>query len=299
MNNKSPYYYPHFKYGQVKLALLSEKHDLEVKNGKTPSLLLTTARMIGQIYHVFFIDKFQIERFDSLIVGGDALISLISALKLCSTGKRVLIYRNEPWDLPSGLGELFKMRHDMYDENIARYIENTLGISKKSKNIGELIESICTKIKETEKITGGSVMIIDNFSIYSDNTKTSNSKEGRYFWVDLSSNNKENSDWRSIYMSLRRLRISPPYKINVKKRSIRPVLIIEAKEIVITSVTCNKFYNDIHDIFTYIAGGQKKLTDYSKFSLKDRLLDVISSLSVEKMIADSELRNKYKETIHD
>lgn len=277
------------------MAILCEKHDLEIKYGKSPSKLNLILRMLNQLPHLYLTDKFSIESFEHIIAGGDIVLNLISAIQLCKDGDRVLIYRSEPDDLPGELKELFEMRYNFSNKDIIKYIEAKLDIKCNGDDIDSLICALCDECARLNDESSGTIMIIDNFSIYSDKCSSSRDGNDKLFWIDTEAKNTERADWKNAFTTLKRLKITLPYIKKGRKRNTKPILIIKTGNVIVTTMTHQRFMDD--DGYTYIGNAEKGIVEFDKFNARHRLLDVISALSIKELIKNKDLKKKLITTL--
>lgn len=286
-------YSPNFSGGCLSTAIHMEKHNIEATLGAASTFRLFF-RMLNQLPHVFLYDRYAIEEFDEVIVGGDVAISLISALQLCRSGKRVLLYRSEPDDTHESIKLLFRMRFSFFHEDVSRFLESKIGVRFDSSGFENFLDSICERIREAEEEFGGEVLICDGFCLNSDNLKTSiDGNKRKCFWVNENIAEERSSMWQIPYRKINRM-IMPKIIKRSGKRDLVNRAIIKSKNTILTSYTNKEFYDD--DGFIKIGNSSMMIAEIKSFDLSHRMLDFIGATMVSDLIKDKNKNKKYQET---
>lgn len=140
-------YIPQFRHMELFVDVAVTTRDYWVKHSRRPSIAAKIFLFLSRLWKNFAHDKYAHESFDTLIIGGDPLVAVISAITQAQSGARVLIAPSFPLDAPETFVEMSAARFAMEAGPAAAYLRIRFSIDSTNGSVLTQLAAIAASLE--------------------------------------------------------------------------------------------------------------------------------------------------------
>lgn len=229
-----------------------------------------------QLDRIFYRDRYAIEKFDLMVAGADPLVSMLAALKLARTGKRVFVYPDVQDGMPDEYYDVCEKRYALFNPGFPKLA----GFNTKDSSIVDFLSTICEQASGLFDDKGEPLIVVadENCKIVSAGQSSEGLEAPGEFWVESQEivASSRLKGWDLVRSKSNEFSVLSK-DIGWLKRygTTSPKCLVECSELAITSYLSQSFPVDFSCKSTVFSEASKSILNFDQFTINDRIVDIV------------------------
>ena len=229
-----------------------------------------------QLDRIFYRDRYALERFDLMVAGADPLVSMLAALKLGRTGKRVFVYPDVQDGMLDEYYDVCERRYSLFNPGFPRLA----GFDTKDSCIDDFLGSVCEQASSLLDEKGEPLIIVadESCKIVSAGRSDEGLMAPGEFWVESQEvvASRGLKGWGLVRSKSNELSVISNDVGWIKRYGTTlPKCLIECAEVAITSYLSQSFPVDFSCKATFFSEASKSILNFDQFTINDRIVDIV------------------------
>lgn len=233
-------------------------------------------QFVLQLDRILYRDRYAIERFDLMVAGADPLISMLAALKLARTGRRVFVYPDVQDDMTDEYYDICERRYSLFNPGFPRLA----GFDTRDSSINDFLNTICEQASGLLDDKGDPLIVVadESCKIVSAGQSGVEHVAPGEFWVESKGivASRKLKGWDLVRAKSNEFSVLSK-DVGWLKRygNTSPKCLIECNELAITSYLSQSFPVDFSCKSTAFSEASKSILNFDQFTINDRIVDIV------------------------